>query len=136
MPRRWYFLVGDLVANCTTGVIVALLCNWLIEPSWSMLIAMVVAMVLGMLLAMLLAVLLFMRFFGAMEVMVPTMLSGMGAGMIVGMRAAMGALNQADAALLGLLTGLAVIALCWSANSRLQGKNLNFTTSIEPNHHE
>lgn len=136
MPLRWYFIIGDLIANCATGFIVALFCSWLIDPGWSMLIAMIVAMAIGMFLSMLLAILLFMRFFGAMEVMIPTMLSGMWAGMIVGMRAAMEVLNTVDAALLGLLTGLAVIALCWSVNGRLQGKNLNFTTNVGPKNHE
>ncbi len=122
MPQSWYFLTGDLVANCTTAMIVALCCYSMIDSSWPMLIAMLTSMILGMILSMIIALLLFMRFFGAMEVMLPVMLSGMWAGMIVGMRAAMAPLSLMDSCLYGLLTGLAVIALCWAANSRLQGK--------------
>ncbi|MEE8059570.1 MAG: hypothetical protein V3T17_17310, partial [Pseudomonadales bacterium] len=103
-------------------VLTALCCFYLIDPGWSMLIAMCVAMAIGMLVAMVSALLVFMRYFGAMEVMLPTMLSGMWAGMIVGMRAAMGELALMDACLYGLLTGLVVISLCWAVNSRLQGK--------------
>ena len=121
MPDNRYFLAGDLFANSTAGIIVALCCAGLIDPSWSMWVAMFVAMAIGMILAMLLAVLVFMRFFGAMEVMLPVMLSGMWAGMIVGMRAAMGELPTMDAALYGLLTGLVVIGFCWAVNGRLRG---------------
>ncbi len=122
MPQRWYFLIGDLLANSTAGVLVALCCCGLIDTGWPMLLAMFVAMLIGMVGAMLLALGIFMRFFGAMEIMLPIMLSGMWAGMIVGMRAAMAELPMMDAALIGLLTGLAVISLCWAVNGRLQGQ--------------
>lgn len=121
MPKDKYFLYGDIVANCLVGVVAALCCNWLIDSSWSMLPAMIIAMALGMLVAMVLSLAFLMRFFGAMEVMLPTMLSGMWAGMIVGMRAAMVPLATIDAIIYGALTGLAIIALCWALNSRLQG---------------
>lgn len=121
MPQNRFFLIGDLVANLSVAVFVALCCHWLIDSSWSMFAAMIIAMAIGMIVSMLAAVVLFMRFFGAMEIMLPVMLSGMWAGMIVGMRAAMSPLTTLDSCLYGLLTGLAIIALCWAANSRLQG---------------
>ncbi|HEB28644.1 MAG TPA: hypothetical protein ENI05_12875 [Porticoccus sp.] len=121
MPHTAYFLIGDLIANCLAGIAAALFCYWLIDTSWPMLVAMILAMIVGMVIAMLLALALFMRYFGAMEVMLPVMISGMWAGMIVGMRCSMGHLTLIDASLYGLLIGLAVIALCWSFNGRLQG---------------
>jgi hypothetical protein len=44
------------------------------------------------------------------------------AGMVVGMRAAMGELGNFDACIYGALAALATVALCWLANSRLQGE--------------
>ena len=120
MPNIRYFLIGDLLANISSGVVAALCCLWLISPGWPMLIAMLIAMALGMFVSMLLAVLVFIRFFGAMEVMLPTMISGMIAGMVVGMRGSMAYLGTADTILYGAFIGLAVVALCWAANSRLQ----------------
>lgn len=122
MPRSWYFALGDLAANSLAGLFAALICHWLIEPSWNMFIAMLIAMLVGMFTAMLLATLFLMRFFGAMEVMLPTMITGMLAGMWVGMRAAMGALTTIDASVYGILCGLLVIAMCWAVNSELRGK--------------
>ena len=126
MPQRWYFLIGDLIANAAAGVLAALLCYWLIDTSWPMFIAMLVAMLLGMLVAFVLDLLVLMRYFGAMEVMLPTMLSGMWAGMIVGMRASMAPLSAADAVIFGLLTGITVIALCWAINGRMEGKQHDY----------
>lgn len=125
MPDTWYFRLGDLFSNMSTGVLVALTCYWLIDSSWPMLVAMIVSMALGMFLSMLLAVLVLMRFFGAMEVMLPTMVSGMWAGMVVGMRASMSELSPIDACLYGLLTSLVVIALCWATNGQIRGKQHN-----------
>ena len=122
MPKRWYFIFGDLLSGILVGIAAALCCNALIDSQWSMLPAMLIAMLMGMFVSMLMALLLLMRFFGAMEVMIPTMLAGMYAGMIVGMRAAMAELGTADACLYGALTGLVTVVLCWLANSRLRGE--------------
>ena len=121
MPQNSYFLFGDIAANCLVAILAALCCSWLIDSSWSMLVAMLIAMPLGMLIAMVLALGVLMRFFGAMEVMLPTMQSGMWAGMIVGMRSAMGPLPTIDAILYGALIGVVVVGLCWAFNSRLRG---------------
>lgn len=122
MPGSRYFIIGDLISNGLSGIAAALLCHWCIDSDWPMLIAMVIGMLLGMLAAMILDFAVLMRAFGAMEVMVPTMLAGMLAGMWVGMRAAMAPLATMDALAYGLLCGLVVIGLCWSANALLEGK--------------
>ncbi|WP_145999153.1 hypothetical protein [Oceanicoccus sp. KOV_DT_Chl] len=121
MPNTTYFILGDLLANGLTGIIVAMCCYGLFDQSWSMFSAMIIAMILGMVLSMILALTIFMRFFGAMEVMLPTMITGMWAGMIVGMRGAMHPLTMMDSILYGLFTGLIVVSLCWAINAKLQG---------------
>ncbi len=120
MPDTRYFLLGDLLANATTGLIVALCTFHIFTPSWSMFPAMLLGMVLGMVIAMVLAVAIFMRFFGAMEIMLPTMLGGMGVGMIVAMRASMGHLALLDACVYGILFALLVLSLCWALNTHLR----------------
>ena len=125
MPDNRYFIFGDLLANTLVGLLAALLSHGLIDVGWWMPIAMIVAMLLGMATALLLDLVLLLRFFGAMEVMLPTMLSGMTAGMWVGMRTAMAPLATLDAAAYGVLCGLLVIALCWTANSQLKGKRID-----------
>lgn len=125
MPSSRYFMFGDLLSNALCGLVAALFCLWWIDSNWSMLPAMLVGMVLGMFAAMVLDFAVLMRYFGAMEVMLPTMLTGMLAGMWVGMRAAMAPLMLIDAIIYGVMCGLVVIALCWTANNQLGGKQLN-----------
>lgn len=125
MPTNRYFALGDLLSNALCGLAAALLSLWCIDSGWMMFPAMVLGMLLGMIATMVLDFALLMRAFGAMEIMIPTMLSGMLAGMWVGMRAAMAPLTTLDASAYGVLSGIAVVALCWAANSALEGRQPN-----------
>lgn len=118
MENRPYFILGDLLANVSVGVLSALLCTALFDVENNMFFAMIGGMVAGMALAMILGVGVFFRYFGAMEVMIPTSLTGMIAGMITSMWVAMGSLSSGGAIFLGLLS--AVISLV--ATYRLQAK--------------
>ena len=120
MDSRIYFTLGDLAANITTGIVVALAICLMVGPSWNMLIAMFIAMALGMALALPVSIP-FLYFFGAMEVMVPTMLTGMVSGMVVGMWGAMEAITYSRAAIAGAVSGLVTINGVWLANLQLSG---------------
>lgn len=120
MDSRLYFVVGDLVSNLLVGLIVGLVCAWLIPAGGFMFVAMVVAMLIGMVLGMLVWFPLSI-YFGAMEVMVSTMFSGMLSGMVVGMWAAMVPLSAGQAGAVGLLCGLVGITVIWALNTALRG---------------
>lgn len=120
MDTRIYFTLGDLAANITTGVIVALFICLIVGPAWNMMIAMFIAMALGMALALPVSIP-FLYFFGAMEVMVPSMLTGMVSGMVVGMWGAMEEVSYASAAVAGGVSGLLTINGVWLANQQLRG---------------
>ena len=122
MPKNYFFIIGDLLANGSSGFLAAICCYWLVDASWMMPLAMILSMVVGMAVATIAALLVFMRYFGAMEIMLPSMISGMCAGMIIGMRATIAPLSFIDASLYGLLIGLMVTAICWAVNDQLRGK--------------
>jgi len=121
MENRWYFFVGDIVANLTTGVVAGVACWLLVGPEWNMWLAMIIAMALGMLVAGLLFIP-FSILFGAMEVMVPIMLSGMLAGMVVGMWCAMSAVSLSGAVFVGGASGLVGLAVVWGFHLMLRGR--------------
>lgn len=122
MPDDRFFIVGDLFSNILCAAIAALIAYGIIDSDWAMLPAMLVGMLTGMGATLILAVLILMRSFGAMEIMLPTMLAGMVSGMWVAMRAAMQPLTLLDALAYGILIGIATLALCWTANAQLKGR--------------
>ena len=122
MERRFYFVVGDLLAVSTAGAVAGLAACGAIAEGWNMILAMLVGMVIGMLVATPTAFL-FMPFFGAMEVMMPVMLAGMLSGMWVGMAEAMTGLSGGAAAGWGLRVGLLALGLSQIANATLHARS-------------
>lgn len=120
MDRRKFYVVGDLVANVTIGVIVALATWLIVGPNWNMWLSMISMTALGMVLGLVL----FFPFsikLGAHETMIPAMYTGMWAGMFVGMIAAMMPLTMRHAAELGAMVGGAEILFIWIVNTLLRG---------------
>jgi hypothetical protein len=120
MTDRLYFLLGDIAASTTIGMLAALGAAWLIGPHWPLLLALPVALLLGLIVANVAAVP-FMRSFGAMEVMVPTMLGGLLAAVSAGLWAAVAPLGAGTAALLGACAGLVALAGSSYADRRVKG---------------
>ncbi len=119
---RPYFLIGDIFASVSVGILAGLVSSALVDTGWHMLPAMITCMILGMLLALILALFVFCRYFGAMEVLVPTMFTGMLAGMVVGMVAAMTVVEWPLAVSLGALSGLIILMITYVANIIINGK--------------
>ena len=115
METRPYFIVGDVLVNVAAGVVAALAARVLVGPSWNVLLAMPAGSIVGMLTSLPVA-LLFMPFFGAFEVMLPAMLTGMIAGMLAAMR-------PAEAALLGILSGLASVSYVYALTAWVRSKD-------------
>ncbi len=122
MERRFYFVVGDLLAVSTAGAVAGLAACGAIGEGWNMFVAMVVGMVVGMVVATPTA-LAFMPFFGAMEVMLPVMLAGMLSGMWVGMAEAMTGLSGTAALGWGMLVGILALGLSQIANATLHARS-------------
>jgi len=120
MDDRIFFVIGDLLANLTIGVLVGIVSILVVSNSWNMWLAMFVMMFLGMIISMIGAYG-FLYFFGAMEVMIPAMQTGMWSGMVVGMWEAMMHLTLLQGAIIGGLTGLIVLNIIWIANVALRG---------------
>ena len=121
MDHRWYFVVGDVLANAFSGALVGLVAVMMVRVGWNMYLAMMLMMVVGMVLSLPLA-LTFGHWFGAMEVMVPVMQTGMMSGMVVGMWQAMAPLSVIQGLTVGSVTGLVMLGLLWLANSALRGE--------------
>ena len=127
METRPYFVLGDVLANSVVGALVGLASAAVFGPGWNMIIAMLAGMALGMVIS-LPALLGFVVLFGAMEVMVPAMTTGMVAGMVVSMSATMGPLSFASAAVLGVKSGLGVLAAIYLANIIVKRRAALWTT--------
>lgn len=125
METRPYFLLGDLLANVSTGALAGLACAALFDPAWNMWLGMFLGMAIGMAIALVLGVGLFFIFFGAMEVMIPTMLTGMVAGMIVGMAAPMTGMSLLDGIRWGALSGIGCLGFTYVMNALLAGRTAN-----------
>ena len=121
MERRLYFLCGDVASNAAVGALVAMATAGLVGESWPMAVGMALGMLLGDLIALPAAVAL-SSLFGAMELMLPLMLTGMVAGMAAGMLAAMRPFPSGEAAWVGALSGLAVLAATYALNGYLQAR--------------
>ena len=120
MDHRLYFIVGDLIANISVGILTAASAVLLINTGWNMFVAMVVMMALAMILGLFLSLVLSI-WFGAMEIMVPAMLTSMFSGMISGMWLAMTQVHVAQLVWLGAITGFAVTCIIWLVNVLLRG---------------
>ena len=121
MERRLYFVMGDIVSNITVGLVSAVVCTLLFSSASNMFLAMFVGMFVGMLIGMVLGAAVFFRYFGAMEVMVPTCLTGMMAGMFSSMWVAMAPLSISAALVLGVVTGLGCLGVCYALQAKLAG---------------
>ncbi|PCI42002.1 MAG: hypothetical protein COB51_13485 [Moraxellaceae bacterium] len=121
MEDRPYFIVGDLIANLSVGILSAIACAALFGTGSNMFFAMIVGMLVGMVLAMVLGAALFFRYFGAMEVMIPTSLTGMIAGMIVSMWATMGAVSTSGAIFLGALSAALSLIITYRLQAKISG---------------
>ena len=122
MRFRLYFFVGDIIVVLVAGGLVALVCAALVTPGWPMLVAMFVSMILGMILGMVFGGFLVGRYFGAMEVMIPGSMAGMVSGMLVGMWDSMTGIAIGEAVVAGMISGVAVLAINYSANLVLTGE--------------
>lgn len=116
METRFYFVLGDVLANLLAGVIVGAACAWIFGPAWNMWLAMLVGMPLGMILALPVAMALG-ALFGAMEVMLPVMVTAMTVSMVVPMMAAMGQLSLRTAVETGCWLAFASLGICYAANA-------------------
>ena len=126
METRLRFLLGDLFANATLGMLTALACASLVSENWSPMAAMCAGMLLGMALAFP-ASIVFGIFFGAFEITIPLMLTGMVAGMAGAMLAATGPLPVHEAIQCGAVLGIVVLALTYIANAFLRGETTRWT---------
>lgn len=120
MDHRWYYVVGDFLANLVIGVIAGLVSWAIVGPGWNMWAAMAAMMPLGMVVGLVLYFPIGSRL-GAMEAMIPAMYTGMWAGMVVGMISAMMPIPLHHAISLGAACGVAEIVFIWIANSLLRG---------------
>ena len=121
MENRPYFIVGDLAANLSVGILSAIACAALFSSASNMFFAMIVGMLVGMILAMVLGAALFFRYFGAMEVMIPTSLTGMISGMIVSMWASMGSVSTSGAIFLGGLSAALSLIITYRLQAKISG---------------
>jgi len=126
MEKRPYFVLGDMLANLSVGILTALLCGWLFSVGNNMFLAMVIGMPIGMVLAMVLGALVFFRYFGAMEVMIPTSFTGMIAGMVVSMWATMATLPLSSAVLLGALSAALSLTITYRLQEKISGVQEEF----------
>ena len=121
---RIYFIVGDLLTVTLTGAAAAWLTQALVPADLFVAFGMLAGMVLGML-AGLTGTFLFTRLFGGLEVMLPAALSamvaGMGAGMAETMTRRVDGISGSEAALGGVLAGLACLAFVYLLQARLRG---------------
>jgi len=117
MERRFFFIIGDLLANAFVATVSVAVTSWLIGGSWGMLPGMLAGMLIGMALTLPLSLGLLTMILGVMEVMVPCMLSGMFGGMWGGMWPLAGTaiLNW------GVGTGITVVVIIYALNAVVAG---------------
>lgn len=109
------------MSNALTGMGAAWLATAMVDPSWSMPVAMLAGMFTGMGLALLVMPVL-VGLFGAMEVMLPVMLTAMLAGMVFGMAGAMAVPATPMVLLGGGLLGILVLLLTYAVDAGLHGR--------------
>ena len=122
MERRLYFIVGDVLANASTGALVAVACTSTVADAVPMALAMPIGMVVGGIMAMLLAVALTVAF-GAFEVMLPVMTTGM----LVGMVALMRVVPPGAVAVSGAAAGLVVLIATYLLDAHIQARSNTWT---------
>ena len=114
METRFYFVMGDVGANCGAGAFVAVVCTLLFGGGWPA-VAMPIGMIAGGLVAMPLGMLASLLF-GAFEIILPVMTTGMLAGMVT----PMGDPPLAKAAARGAAVGIGVLVITYLLNARLR----------------
>lgn len=120
LERRLYFIAGDILANGFTGMAAAWLASAMVDPSWSMPVAMLAGMFIATGFALILMPL-FVGLFGAMEVMLPVMLGAMLAGMVFGMAHNMQEMTTALVLSGGAALGILALLFSYGVDARLHG---------------
>lgn len=117
METRFYFVIGDVLANAGAGAIVAVVCSALLGEAFPLAVAMPVGMIAGGIVAMPVGMLA-ASLFGAFEVILPVMTTGM----LVGMVASMSGAAWVVMAVRGAVVGIGVLVATYLLNARLRGR--------------
>ena len=117
METRWYFILGDIAANCLVAIAAVALTSLLVGGALGMIPGMIVGMLLGMAVALVIGMGFLAPLLGVMEVISPCMLSGMAGGMF----GAMFDLSGMQILQWGAATGVAMLAIVYLLNALLSG---------------